>query len=187
MGRLTFLDICSGIGGFRLGLEWAGHKCVGYCEYDKFARASYEAMYDTEGEWKAEDVTKLTPEEIPYADAWCFGFPCFEAGTLVMTDRGNKCIEHIQAGDRVLTHKNRFHPVVRPMKHRAGEIYELDVFGVENLRVTGEHPFLVKDGDSAKWKAVQELEAGDLIAVPVNNMAELPEWDGITYERHGRE
>ncbi|RRK33476.1 DNA (cytosine-5-)-methyltransferase [Schaedlerella arabinosiphila] len=187
MGRLTFLDICSGIGGFRLGLEWAGHKCVGYCEYDKFARASYEAMYDTEGEWKAEDVTKLTPEEIPYADAWCFGFPCFEAGTLVMTDRGYKCIEHIQAGDRVLTHKNRFHPVVRPMKHRAGEIYELDVFGVENLRVTGKHPFLVKDGDSAKWKAVQELEAGDLIAVPVNNKAELPEWDGITYERRGRE
>ena len=187
MGRLTFLDICSGIGGFRLGLEWAGHKCVGYCEYDKFARASYEAMYDTEGEWKAEDVTKLTPEEIPYADAWCFGFPCFEAGTLVMTDRGYKCIEDIRAGERVLTHKGRFRPVVRPMKHRAGEIYELDVFGVENLRVTGEHPFLVKDGDSAKWKAVQELEAGDLIAVPVNNKAELPEWYGITYERHGRE
>lgn len=76
MGRLTFLDICSGIGGFRLGLEWAGHKCVGYCEYDKFARASYEAMYDTEGEWKAYDVTELRPGDIPYADIWCYGFPC---------------------------------------------------------------------------------------------------------------
>lgn len=76
MGRLTFLDICSGIGGFRLGLEWAGHKCIGYCEYDKFARASYEAMYDTEGEWKAYDVTELRPEDVPCADIWCFGFPC---------------------------------------------------------------------------------------------------------------
>ena len=76
MGRLTFLDICSGIGGFRLGLEWAGHKCIGYCEYDKFARASYEAMYDTEGEWKAYDVTELKPGDIPYADIWCYGFPC---------------------------------------------------------------------------------------------------------------
>lgn len=76
MGRLTFLDICSGIGGFRLGLEWAGHKCIGYCEYDKFARASYEAMYDTEGEWKAYDVTELRPGDVPYADIWCFGFPC---------------------------------------------------------------------------------------------------------------
>ena len=76
MGQLTFLDLCSGIGGFRLGLEAAGHKCIGYCEYDKFARASYEAMYDTEGEWKAYDITKLEPGEIPYADIWCFGFPC---------------------------------------------------------------------------------------------------------------
>lgn len=76
MTQLTFLDLCSGIGGFRLGLESADHKCVGYCEYDKFARASYEAMYDTEGEWKADDVTKLKPSDVPRADIWCFGFPC---------------------------------------------------------------------------------------------------------------
>ena len=76
MKQLTFLDLCSGIGGFRLGLEVAGHKCIGYCEYDKYARASYEAMYDTEGEWKADDVTKLRPGDIPYADIWTFGFPC---------------------------------------------------------------------------------------------------------------
>ena len=76
MKQLTFIDICSGIGGFRLGLESAGHKCIGFCEYDKFARASYEAMYDTEGEWTAYDVTKLRSEDIPYADIWCFGFPC---------------------------------------------------------------------------------------------------------------
>lgn len=76
MAQMAFLDICAGIGGFRLGMENAGHKCIGYCEYDKFARASYEAMYDTEGEWTADDVTKLRPEGIPYADVWCFGFPC---------------------------------------------------------------------------------------------------------------
>ena len=76
MKQMTFLDLCSGIGGFRLGLETAGHKCIGYCEYDKFARASYEAMYDTKGEWKADDVTKLKSEDVPYADIWCFGFPC---------------------------------------------------------------------------------------------------------------
>lgn len=76
MKQLTFIDICAGIGGFRLGLEVAGHKCIGFCEYDKFARASYEAMHDTKGEWRADDVTKLEPGEIPYTDIWCFGFPC---------------------------------------------------------------------------------------------------------------
>lgn len=76
MKQLTFLDLCSGSGGFRLGLELAGHKCIGYCEYDKFARASYEAMYDTEGEWSGYDITELESGEIPFADIWCFGFPC---------------------------------------------------------------------------------------------------------------
>ena len=33
-------------------------------------------MYDTKGEWKADDVTKLRAEDVPYADIWCFGFPC---------------------------------------------------------------------------------------------------------------
>ena len=76
MKQLTFLDICAGIGGFRLGLESAGHKCIGYCEFDRFAVASYRAMYDTEGEWYADDVTKLRTGEVPYADIWTFGFPC---------------------------------------------------------------------------------------------------------------
>ena len=73
---MNFIDFCSGIGGFRLGLELAGYKCMGFCEKDKFAVKSYRAMFDTEGEWYADDVTKLKSEEVPYADIWCFGFPC---------------------------------------------------------------------------------------------------------------
>ena len=33
----TFIDFFSGIGGFHSGLERAGMKCVGWCEFDKFA------------------------------------------------------------------------------------------------------------------------------------------------------
>ena len=73
---MKFLDICSGIGGFRNGLEKAGHKCVGYIEIDKYARKSYEEMYDTKGEWTAFDIRDVRPEEIPKSDIWCFGFPC---------------------------------------------------------------------------------------------------------------
>lgn len=42
---LTFIDFFAGIGGFRRGMELAGHKCVGFCEFDKFAVASYTAMH----------------------------------------------------------------------------------------------------------------------------------------------
>lgn len=74
---MKFLDLFSGLGGFRLGLEMAGHECVGHCEIDKFANKSYIAMHEPkESEWFAEDITKVRADELPGADIWCFGFPC---------------------------------------------------------------------------------------------------------------
>lgn len=73
---LTFLDFFSGVGGFRHGLELAGMKCLGFCEKDKFARKSYEAMYDTKGEWFHDDITTIDPTRLPKADLWCAGSPC---------------------------------------------------------------------------------------------------------------
>lgn len=73
---MQFVDFFAGIGGIRLGLEQAGHKCVGFCEFDKYARTAYKAMYDTEGEWESHDVRTVKPYDVPAADLWCFGFPC---------------------------------------------------------------------------------------------------------------
>lgn len=73
---LTFLDFFAGVGGFRCGLELAGFRCIGYCEKDKFARKSYEAMYDTKGEWFHDDITSIDPTQLPKADLWCAGSPC---------------------------------------------------------------------------------------------------------------
>lgn len=73
---MNFVDFFAGIGGIRLGLEQAGHKFVGFCEFDKYARTAYKAMYDTEGEWENHDVRTVKPYDVPDADLWCFGFPC---------------------------------------------------------------------------------------------------------------
>lgn len=77
---MIFLDLFSGIGGFRLGLERNGHTPVGYVEIDKFARQSYNAMFDTSGEWTATDITKVTDEEWRKfngkVDIIAGGFPC---------------------------------------------------------------------------------------------------------------
>ncbi|WP_100304371.1 DNA cytosine methyltransferase [Lacrimispora celerecrescens] len=99
---LTFLDFFAGIGGFRRGMELAGHKCIGFCEWDKFAVMSYTSMHlITEdqrqlllqlpikhrqkeilkeeyrnGEWYANDIRTVNVRDLPKADVWCFGFPC---------------------------------------------------------------------------------------------------------------
>lgn len=99
---MKFVDFFSGVGGFRRGMELAGHECVGFCEFDKFAVAGYTAMHlmteqereyistlpknkrvaEAEkeeyrhGEWYANDIRRIFAEDIPKADCWCFGFPC---------------------------------------------------------------------------------------------------------------
>jgi len=73
---MKFLDLFAGIGGFRLGLEQAGHECVGWVEWDKFARKSYQAIHDTEGEYEGHDIKSITGSELPAADIWAFGSPC---------------------------------------------------------------------------------------------------------------
>lgn len=77
---MNFLDLFAGIGGFRLGMERAGHKCVGFCEIDKFARSSYKAMHNTENEIEYHDIKEVTNEEFRKlrgkVDVICGGFPC---------------------------------------------------------------------------------------------------------------
>lgn len=76
---MKFLDLFAGIGGFRFGMESAGHECIGFCEIDKFARASYKAIHNTEGEIELHDITTVTNEKIRnigHVDVICGGFPC---------------------------------------------------------------------------------------------------------------
>ncbi|VIV95123.1 type II DNA modification methyltransferase [Streptococcus pneumoniae] len=79
MQKMKFLDLFAGIGGFRIGMESAGHECIGFCEIDKFARASYKAIHDTKGEIELHDITTVSDDTIRgigHVDVICGGFPC---------------------------------------------------------------------------------------------------------------
>ena len=99
---MKFIDWFAGVGGFRRGMELAGHECVGFCEFDKYAVMSYTAMHlctpeqleflstlpmkerqkeilkdeYRNGEWFANDIRRVYAGDIPDSDCWCFGFPC---------------------------------------------------------------------------------------------------------------
>ena len=74
---MKFFDFFAGIGGFRLGMEMAGHECVGHCEIDKYAHMSYMAMHKPkETEVYFGDIRTVDPWDIPECDIYCGGFPC---------------------------------------------------------------------------------------------------------------
>ncbi len=70
---MTFGDLFAGIGGFRLGLERAGHECNWACEIDPFCRKVYSKHWPKTDPFY-EDICKV--ENPPYVDMLCGGFPC---------------------------------------------------------------------------------------------------------------
>lgn len=74
---IRYLDMYSGIGGFRSALDAVGgFECVGFCEIDKYAKEAYETLYDTKGEMYFEDARTIDPDDLPDIDLICAGFPC---------------------------------------------------------------------------------------------------------------
>lgn len=182
---MKFIDFFAGIGGFRRGMELAGHECVGFCEFDKFATASYISMHlltDEQrnalkelplkkrqkeilkdeyrnGEWYANDIRRVCADDIPKADCWCFGFPCFVKGTYILTERGYIPIEQVTVGDKVLTHKGRWRKVTSTMQRDNARIWDVDGFGILPSRTTAEHPYYVTKPDAPmEFREVKRLD-----------------------------
>lgn len=72
----TFIDLCSGIGGGRLGLELAGLKCLAYSDTSRLAVQTYKLMHDTEGEIFYSNIKKINTNLLPKYDMLIAGFPC---------------------------------------------------------------------------------------------------------------
>ncbi len=71
---MKFVDVCAGIGGFRLGLEAIGGQPVYSCEIDKRCEATYFANFGAY--FDAADIATVDPDDLPDHDIFCAGFPC---------------------------------------------------------------------------------------------------------------
>lgn len=74
MKPLTFISLFAGIGGFDLGLERAGMKCIAQVEIDPYCRAVLAKHWPDVPRF--EDVREVGAHNLPAADLICGGFPC---------------------------------------------------------------------------------------------------------------
>ncbi len=73
---MNCLEMFSGVGGFRLGLERAGFKFdwIGFSEIDKYASEVYKKHFPESEE--LGDATTIDPDRLPRIDMLMGGFPC---------------------------------------------------------------------------------------------------------------
>lgn len=72
--KFKYIDLFSGIGGFRVALDSLGGRSVGFSEIDKFAIETYRANFNDPEEHDLGDVTQI--EDVPEADLIVGGVPC---------------------------------------------------------------------------------------------------------------
>lgn len=164
---LTFIDLFCGVGGFHQALTQLGGRCVLACDIDAKCREVYEANY---GLKPHEDVTKLETATMPDFDVLCGGFPCFVAGTQVLTESGYKTIESVTLEDRLLTHTGSFQRILN-LQRKTGTptLRILRVAGrTDSIQCTEEHPFYTRRrNDVADWLPARDLTTYHYVGMPV--------------------
>ena len=110
---------------------------------------------------------KLASEKISY---------CFVAGTLVTTEQGQKPIEEIKVGDKVLsenpeTGEIAYKTVEETYINETDELIHVHING-ETISATPNHPFYV---DKLGWTLAKNLRAGDVLVLS-NGEFVVVEW-----------
>lgn len=114
MKPIKVLSLFNGMSVGYMALQNAGIPVETYysSEIDKFAIAESQANFPDI--IQLGDVTKWRDWDIDWGsiDLLMGGFPCFPAGTMIMTNKGHKDIKDIEVGDMVLTHTGNYQPVL---------------------------------------------------------------------------
>lgn len=221
--QINLVTLCSGYDSQLMALRRlvAYAKAIGYdteanliawAEFDPESRKpidkqpaviAHNILFPEYHERNLGDMTKIDWEAFKdkhpddEVDILTYSTPCFVDGTLIHTDKGLKPIEKVNIGDNVLTHTNRFMPVVECMMHNhTKHMVHIRTMMTEGIRCTANHPFYARKLKRVghKWKRTflppEWIDAGELdksyyLGIPVNLQFDLPEWFGSEDNRWG--
>ena len=121
----TFIDLFAGIGGFRQGFQALNGKCVFTSEWNKYAKATYEANY---GEVPFGDITQVDEKHIPDHDILIGGFPCQPFSLAGVSKKNSLGKQH---GFKDETQGTLFFDIVRILEEKRPKAFLLE--NVKNL------------------------------------------------------
>lgn len=139
---MKFIDIFSGIGGFRSGLEKSGHECIGHIEIDKYANKSYEAIYGGD-DLIGTDIREITDQRLREFRGECDlvvgGFPCQSFSIAghqrgFQDTRGTLFFELARVLEQVQPQVFVFENVKNLLSHDKGQTFEVILKTLDELR-----------------------------------------------------
>lgn len=152
MKPIRVLSLFNGMSVGYMALKDAGIPVEKYysSEIDKFAIAESQANFPDI--IQLGDVTRWREWDIEWdkIDLLMGGFPCFPAGTMIMTNKGHKDIKDIKIGDMVLTHTGQYQKVLSTGVKKAPTRI---ITGQGHLPIecTDNHPFWSRERLANKW------------------------------------
>ena len=199
------ISLFSGAGGDTEGLTAAGFNVVAYSENNAAAIATHQARFPDsvllrDPATGSTDIRKI-PDSVftPYAGqiiALFAGFPCFVAGTQVLTHAGYKPIESVALTDTLMTHTGKFQRIVnlqRKLVPAGTPLHSLRVkYHPQPIIGTEEHPFYVRTRvkqwdniarkytfsfNAPQWKPFRELTKDDFCGMAINTEAVVPTFE----------
>jgi RHS repeat-associated protein len=140
----------------------------------KASKIAVNAERTIEAENDIMKVEELSESALQRAGKAVESCNCFVGGTKVKTDEGEKNIEDIDVGDKVLskdetTGEVATKEVTATFKHETDEIYKIHV-GDQTIESTFNHPFWV---DGKGWTFVKDLKPGDLLVQSDGNTLKI--------------
>ena len=165
---IRYADLFCGLGAFHTAFSSDKFKCVAACDIDEGARRIYKANYGLEPHG---DIRTLDLEKMPEIDILCAGFPCFVAGTNVLTQDGYKPIENVAITDKLMTHTGDFQRILN-LQRKTGTpaLRTIGVAGrTQPIQCTEEHPFYVRTRESTPfWLPARDITNEQYVGMPIN-------------------
>ena len=186
--KLKYIDLFCGIGSFHYSFKKNGWECVMACDILKSARDNYKHNYDME---PLGDIYDIDPKDIPEYDILTAGYPCFIAGTKILTETGYKNIENVTLDDKLLSHTGNFKQLINlQQKIYNGKLYNIKLmYRGETIICTEEHPFYIREKVSLWnnklrklehtykepiWKTANEIKKNDYFGMIINDKNIIP-------------
>lgn len=201
--KINVITLCSGYDSQCMALDRIkeahpdfDYELIAWCEIDRFAIASHNAIYPQWADRNLGDMTKVDWSSIKEPiDLLTYSTPCLTEDSLILTRNGYVQMRDVKVGDLVLTRSGKWHPVVKKFDNGVHGTYYINALGFENIHCTGNHKFLVRTM-KRKWnneerryhrtfsepefKDALDIRKGDYFGLPVIQSSRFPEWQGIT-------